>query len=93
MKGIHNFAIGKYTWLERSFEDEEKDAETSAADKSKDKAKDEPEKIPDSKLAPEIQVSIFSSEFVHVLIYMQALCRLIFSATYAYNNHIFGNTR
>lgn len=92
VKSTHISATGKYTWLERSFEDEEKDAETSA-DKGKAKAKDEPDKVPDSKLAPEIQVSSFLSKILHVLIYMQALCRLIFSTKYAYSDHIFGDTR
>lgn len=48
---------GKYMWLERSFEDEDK-AEEKKEKKGKGKAKDdeEDEKIPDSTLPPEIQV-------------------------------------
>jgi poly [ADP-ribose] polymerase 2/3/4 len=49
------FTTGKYTWIERSFEDDEKDDEK---DKGKAKDEEEEEKIPDSELAPEIQVSV-----------------------------------
>ncbi|KDQ10244.1 hypothetical protein BOTBODRAFT_136978 [Botryobasidium botryosum FD-172 SS1] len=61
---------GKYTWLERDFEnaDEEEDGkgEGSSKDKGKGKAKPESERIPDSVLAPEVQ----------------SLCRLIFNVSF-----------
>ncbi|KAL6305692.1 poly polymerase catalytic domain-containing protein [Sparassis latifolia] len=58
---------GKYQWLERSFEDDEDDNDNNGSGEgsSSQKEKEEPEKIPDSILAAEIQ----------------ALCRLIFSAS------------
>ena len=50
----HNMVAcpGKYTWIERSFEDDDKD---EAHDKGKGKEEDEPEKIPDSTLPSEVQ--------------------------------------
>ncbi|KAI0697472.1 PARP-domain-containing protein [Cytidiella melzeri] len=54
---------GKYTWLERSFDDDDKEdvSAVSSNDKGKEKEKEAP--IPPSKLGPELQ----------------SLCRLIFS--------------
>ena len=50
--------IGKYTWLERSFEDEDEKDDKKGKDKSKDEDEEE-EKIPDSQLAAEIQIGAF----------------------------------
>ncbi|OBZ78849.1 Poly [ADP-ribose] polymerase 2 [Grifola frondosa] len=55
---------GKYTWLERSFDDEEDPKEEKGKEKSDEGESPESEKIPDCTLAAEIQT----------------LCRLIFSS-------------
>ncbi|KAG2142574.1 poly polymerase catalytic domain-containing protein [Suillus cothurnatus] len=54
-------AKGKYTWLERVFEDEDNEAESSGSNSKED------EPVPDSKLSPELQAFcnlIFSSKLI-----------------------------
>ena len=68
----------KYVWIERSYDDEDDGQDDAKAGSS---SKKEEEKIPDSTLPAEIQVSTTSAGRSPQLTWTQMLCRLIFNAS------------